>query len=56
MKQGIENPEENKVIFLNVHEAIVDRETWEKVQKLISGTGSFGRNPPPDPVRQRIRG
>ena len=38
MKQRIENPEENKAIFLNVHEAIVDRETWEKVQKLISGT------------------
>ena len=38
MKQRIENPEENQAIFLNVHEAIIDRETWEKVQKLISGT------------------
>ena len=27
MKQRIENPEENQAIFLNVHEAIIDRET-----------------------------
>jgi len=33
MKRRIENPEENRVVFLGVHEAIIDRETWEKVQK-----------------------
>ena len=38
MKRRIENPEENRAIFLNVHEAIIDRATWEKVQKLKSGT------------------
>ena len=38
MKKRIENPEENRAIFLNVHEAIIDRATWEKVQKLKSGT------------------
>ena len=38
MKKRIENPEENRAIFLNVHEAIIDRSTWEKVQALKSGT------------------
>lgn len=38
MKKRIENPEENRAIFLNVHEAIVDRQTWEKVQALQKGT------------------
>ena len=38
MKKRIENPEENRVIFLNVHEAIIDRQTWEKVQALQKGT------------------
>ena len=37
MKKRIENPEENRAIFLNVHEAI-DRQTWEKVQALQKGT------------------
>ena len=37
MKKRIENPEENRTIFLNVHEAI-DRQTWEKVQALQKGT------------------
>ena len=32
------NPEENRAIFLNVHEAIIDRQTWEKVQTLQKGT------------------
>ena len=31
-------PEENRAIFLNVHEAIIDRQTWEKVQALQKGT------------------
>ena len=38
MKKRIENPEENRAIFLNVHEAIIDRLTWEKVQALQKGT------------------
>ena len=38
MKKRIENPEENRAIFLNVHEALIDRQTWEKVQALQKGT------------------
>ena len=38
MKRRIENPEKNRAIFLNVHEAIIDRPTWEKVQALKAGT------------------
>lgn len=38
MKKRIENLEENRAIFLNVHEAIIDRQTWEKVQALQKGT------------------
>ena len=37
MKKRIENPEENRAIFLNVHEAIIDRQTWEKVQAFQKG-------------------
>ena len=35
MKKRIENPEENRAIFLNVHEAIIDREKFETVQQLL---------------------
>ena len=38
MKRRIENPAENRAIFLNVHETIIDRATWEKVQTLQKGT------------------
>ena len=38
MKCRIEKPEENRAIFLDVHEAVIDRPTWEKVQTLKSGT------------------
>ena len=38
MKRRIENPEENRAIFLNVHEPIIDRVTWEKVHALQKGT------------------
>ena len=38
MKKRIENPEENRAIFLNVHESIIDRATWEKVQTIQKGT------------------
>lgn len=34
LKKRIENPVENRAIFLNVHEPIIDRATWEKVQTL----------------------
>ena len=34
MKRRIENPEENRAIFLDVHEPIIDRISWEKVQSL----------------------
>ncbi len=38
VKKRIETPEENRAVFLNVHEAIIDRPTWEKVQNLKKGT------------------
>lgn len=38
IKRRIENPEENRAIFLNVHEPIIDRATWEKVQSMMKGT------------------
>ncbi len=38
MKKRLENPQENWAVFLNVHEPIIDRETWEKVQQLKKGT------------------
>ena len=38
IKRRIENPEENRAVFLNVHEPIIDRVTWEKVQSLQKGT------------------
>ncbi len=34
MKRRIENPDENRAIFLDVHEPIIDRISWEKVQSL----------------------
>ncbi|MBR5451363.1 MAG: recombinase family protein [Clostridia bacterium] len=37
-KQRIENPKENWVIFKNVHEPIIDRETFERVQELVAKT------------------
>ena len=37
-KQRIDNPKENWVIFKNVHEPIIDRETFEQVQKLVANT------------------
>ena len=38
MKARIANPEESRAVFYNVHEAVIDRATWEKVQSLKSGT------------------
>ena len=34
-KKRLENPEENWAVFRDVHEPIIDRETFEQVQKLI---------------------
>ena len=34
VKQSKENPEEKQAIFENHHEAIIDRDTWERVQEL----------------------
>jgi site-specific DNA recombinase len=36
-KQRFENPEENQVVFEGVHEAIIDRQTWEMVQRIREG-------------------
>ncbi len=37
-KTRLDNPEENWVIFKNVHEPIIDRETFEQVQKMVGKT------------------
>lgn len=37
-KRRYENPEENHAIFEGVHEAIIDRQTWEMVQCIREGT------------------
>lgn len=37
-KRRFENPEENHVIFENAHEPIIDRQTWEMVQRIRAGT------------------
>ena len=42
-KTRVENPKENWAIFKDVHEPIIDRETWERVQEL---TKNFKRRKP----------
>lgn len=37
-KTRLSNPKENWVIFRNVHEPIIDRETFEQVQQLVKKT------------------
>ncbi len=37
-KTRIDNPVENWKIFKDVHEPIIDRDTWETVQKLVART------------------
>lgn len=37
-KRRYENPEENHAIFEGVHEPIIDRQTWEMVQRIRQGT------------------
>ncbi len=39
VKQSKENPEEKQAIFENHHEAIIDRDTWERVQELRKPAG-----------------
>ena len=42
-KRRYENPEENHAIFENTHEAIIDRQTWEMVQRIRAGTKRSGK-------------
>ncbi|MBQ7670191.1 MAG: recombinase family protein [Clostridia bacterium] len=42
-KRRLENPKENQLVFRDVHEPIIDRTTFEKVQKMI---GKTKRRPP----------
>ncbi len=37
-KTRFENTQENRIIFKDVHEAIIDRKTWEHVQEIREGT------------------
>lgn len=37
-KKRLDNPEENQVVFEGIHEAIIDRQTWEMVQRSRQGT------------------
>ncbi len=37
-KERLENPEENWAVFKDVHESIIDRETFERVQKMMGET------------------
>jgi DNA invertase Pin-like site-specific DNA recombinase len=37
-KQRITNSEENQMVFEGVHEPIIDRQTWEMVQRIREGT------------------
>lgn len=45
-KARLENPEDNWVIFQDVHEPIIDRETFERVQQLTENTKR--RSPKPE--------
>ncbi len=45
-KTRIENPVENWAIFKNVHEPIIDRDTFELVQKLVGKTKRRSRKKP----------
>ena len=51
-KARIPNPEENWAVFKDVHEPIIDRETFEAVQKLTKKTKR--RAPKADNIHQRI--
>ena len=51
-KTRIENPKENWAIFKDVHEPIIDRETWERVQELTKN--SKRRRPKNEGVKKSI--
>ena len=51
-KTRIENPKENWAIFKDVHEPIIDRETWERVQELTKNTKR--RKPKDENVKKSI--
>ena len=51
-KTRVENPKENWAIFKDVHEPIIDRETWERVQELIKN--SKRRKPKNENVKKSI--
>lgn len=51
-KARILNPEENWTVFKDVHEPIIDRETFEQVQKIIGKTKR--RAPKPENAQKNI--
>lgn len=51
-KTRVENPKENWAIFKDVHEPIIDRETWERVQALTKN--SKRRKPKNEGVKKSI--
>ncbi len=51
-KTRVENPKENWAIFKDVHEPIIDRETWERVQALTKN--SKRRKPKSADVKKSI--
>ena len=51
-KTRVENPKENWAIFRDVHEPIIDRETWERVQELTKN--SKRRKPKNENVKKSI--
>ena len=51
-KTRVENPKENWAIFKDVHEPIIDRETWERVQELTKN--SKRRKPKNEIVKKSI--
>ena len=51
-KTRVENPKENWAIFKDVHEPIIDRETWERVQELTKN--SKRRKPKNEGVKKSI--
>lgn len=51
-KTRVENPKENWAIFKDVHEPIIDRETWERVQELTKN--SKRRKPKNENVKKSV--
>ncbi len=51
-KTRVENPKENWAVFKDVHEPIIDRETWERVQALTKN--SKRRKPKNENVKKSI--